>query len=458
MFDGASTAAASRPPTSGSSSSAPRSPRTACSSERAAVCLPDDGGLRGRPVHPAHQPQVALRHAVGEAAAVRRAARLRRRARARRLRRSGARAARGRARSSASSSWWRAARAEASDGVSVAINLLFSYVRAGSRAAPRGGVRESACRTLPVSVSSEIAPIWREYERAQHGDRRRLPRAGSSGASPASSTTGSQGTASQRAVPAAQVERRPDPGRRGRGQRRQPHPLGARRRPDRRPPLRERGSAAPRRRHARHGRDELRRRRRRRRRRSATPTQYEFEWGLPIAVPVVDLTTIGAGGSSIVWLRPGRTAEGRPGERGRRPRPCRLRARRDGGDGHGCEPRPRPSQPGLLPRRRAAARRGPRACRSRFDRRAAGRAARGGGAGDRRARDREHGERDPAAGADRGPRLPALRADRVRRRRPAPRRARSRAASASRASSCRPTPGSPPRSARSPPTCASTAA
>jgi N-methylhydantoinase A len=27
--------------------------------------------------------------------------------------------------------------------------------------------------------------------------------------------------------------------------------------------------------------------------------QYEFEWGLPIAVPVVDLTTIGAGGSSI---------------------------------------------------------------------------------------------------------------------------------------------------------------
>ena len=28
-------------------------------------------------------------------------------------------------------------------------------------------------------------------------------------------------------------------------------------------------------------------------------TQYEFEWGLPIAVPVVDLTTLGAGGSSI---------------------------------------------------------------------------------------------------------------------------------------------------------------
>jgi N-methylhydantoinase A len=28
-------------------------------------------------------------------------------------------------------------------------------------------------------------------------------------------------------------------------------------------------------------------------------SQYEFEWGLPIAVPVIDLTTIGAGGSSI---------------------------------------------------------------------------------------------------------------------------------------------------------------
>jgi N-methylhydantoinase A len=34
-------------------------------------------------------------------------------------------------------------------------------------------------------------------------------------------------------------------------------------------------------------------------------SQYEFEWGLPIAVPVVDLTTIGAGGSSIAGFDQG---------------------------------------------------------------------------------------------------------------------------------------------------------
>ncbi len=31
-------------------------------------------------------------------------------------------------------------------------------------------------------------------------------------------------------------------------------------------------------------------------------SQYEFEFGLPIAVPVIDLSTIGAGGSSLGGL------------------------------------------------------------------------------------------------------------------------------------------------------------
>ena len=34
-------------------------------------------------------------------------------------------------------------------------------------------------------------------------------------------------------------------------------------------------------------------------------TNYQFEWGLPIAIPVIDLTTIGAGGSSIAGFDQG---------------------------------------------------------------------------------------------------------------------------------------------------------
>src|SRR5205807_10505751 len=31
-------------------------------------------------------------------------------------------------------------------------------------------------------------------------------------------------------------------------------------------------------------------------------TEYQVEWGLPVAAPFVDLTTIGAGGGSIAWV------------------------------------------------------------------------------------------------------------------------------------------------------------
>ncbi len=47
---------------------------------------------------------------------------------------------------------------------------------------------------------------------------------------------------------------------------------------------------------------------------------FEVEWGLPIALPIIDVTTIGAGGSSIAALRLRRPPQGRPRERRRRPR------------------------------------------------------------------------------------------------------------------------------------------
>ena len=34
-------------------------------------------------------------------------------------------------------------------------------------------------------------------------------------------------------------------------------------------------------------------------------TDYQIEWGLPVAAPFVDLTTIGAGGGSIAWIDKG---------------------------------------------------------------------------------------------------------------------------------------------------------
>jgi len=51
-------------------------------------------------------------------------------------------------------------------------------------------------------------------------------------------------------------------------------------------------------------------------------TQYEFEWGLPIGVPVVDLTTIGAGGSSIVSFDQGGLLKVGPESAGADPGPA----------------------------------------------------------------------------------------------------------------------------------------
>ena len=80
--------------------------------------------------------------------------------------------------------------------------------------------------------------------------------------------------------------------------------------------------------------------------------------GYPIRTPVIDLVEIGAGGGSIAWGGFGRRAAGRPTERRRRSRPRLLREGRHRANHHGREPRPAPPRPGPLPRRRDAPRRG----------------------------------------------------------------------------------------------------
>ena len=57
-------------------------------------------------------------------------------------------------------------------------------------------------------------------------------------------------------------------------------------------------------------------------------TEYEIEWGVPAAVPLIDIKSIGAGGGSIAWVDARRLPARRPEERGRAARPGLLRPRR----------------------------------------------------------------------------------------------------------------------------------
>ena len=50
-------------------------------------------------------------------------------------------------------------------------------------------------------------------------------------------------------------------------------------------------------------------------------TDFEIEWGLPVATPVVDLTTIGAGGGSIAWIDHGGLLRVGPQSAGAEPGP-----------------------------------------------------------------------------------------------------------------------------------------
>ena len=51
-------------------------------------------------------------------------------------------------------------------------------------------------------------------------------------------------------------------------------------------------------------------------------TSFEIEWGLPVAVPVVDLTTIGAGGGSVAWIDKGGFLRVGPDSAGAEPGPA----------------------------------------------------------------------------------------------------------------------------------------
>ena len=168
VLEGVRPPAASPWTRSGSSSSARRSPPTACCSAagQRTVYL-TTAGPRGRAVHPAHRPQGPAQPAVGQADAVRAAPRLLRRRRARPLRRHGAAAAlptadvaarRRRSSRAARRGDGRAASASRSTCSSPTSTPRHEQ-RAGrgraARAARRPGLRSS----------SEVAPIWREYER-----------------------------------------------------------------------------------------------------------------------------------------------------------------------------------------------------------------------------------------------------------------------------------------------------
>ena len=72
--------------------------------------------------------------------------------------------ARGRRRSSGSSAEVALAAPKAGDGIAVAINFLFAYANPEHEQRLAAALRE-ALPELAVSASSEVAPIWREYER-----------------------------------------------------------------------------------------------------------------------------------------------------------------------------------------------------------------------------------------------------------------------------------------------------
>ena len=86
-------------------------------------------------------------------------------------------------------------------------------------------------------------------------------------------------------------------------------------------------------------------------------TEYEIEWGLPAAVPLIDIKSIGAGGGSIAWVDAGGFLRVGPAQRGRPAGPDLLRPRRHRGDRHRREPAARPARPRVLPRRADAPRR-----------------------------------------------------------------------------------------------------
>ncbi len=207
---------------------------------------------------------------------------------------------------------------ESPEPISVAVSLLFSYVRPDHERRLAAALRERV-PDVPVSVSSEIAPIWREYERANtvivNSYLRRLVGRFAGDLDEELARRGAR-------VPCLLVKSNG-------GQ------IPARAAADNAINLILSGLAggliAGRHFAAQLGRPDVvtldmggtscdvgvvvqgRIR---------STTQYEFEWGLPIAVPVVDLTTIGAGGSSIVSFDQGGLLKVGPESAGAEPGPA----------------------------------------------------------------------------------------------------------------------------------------
>ena len=144
-------------------------------------------------------------------------------------------------------------------------------------------------------------------------------------------------------------------------------------------------------------------------------SDFEIEFGLPVSVQSVSTRTIGAGGGSIGWVDPGGFLQVGPQSAGADPGPARVRPRWHGGDHHRRQHRARPARSRVLPRRPDAARAGARAHGHRAPRRAP-RVRRDRGRLRRHPhRQREHGERDPHRHGRGGHRSARVRADRVRR-------------------------------------------
>ena len=157
------------------------------------------------------------------------------------------------------------------------------------------------------------------------------------------------------------------------------------------------------------------------RRRSRRPPSATIA-GRPLALPALDIHTVGAGGGSIAWRDSGGALRVGPQLRRRRPRARLLRARRHAADRHRREPAARAAARGLAARRRPAAR--PRRRRARRRRRSPASSASTTLALRRRhrARRRVRDARRAAPGDRRARHRPArLRADAVRRRRAAAR-------------------------------------